>query len=129
MSRRARLSRSSFVSLGVSFGLVAIAGLLTAAPAAALEPDGQYLYVPNRASSDVAVIDHATQRLIARIEVGKVPCLGFPVHQDDTTGSIAAITTEGRPVELYCLTATDNGDLAIGSQVFVGATKLQLSEG
>ena len=32
-------------------------------PAAALDGDGQYLYVPNRASSDVTVIDHATRQV------------------------------------------------------------------
>jgi hypothetical protein len=29
-------------------------------------------------------------------EPGKLPCLGVPLHRDDGTGSIAAITTEGR---------------------------------
>jgi len=96
MSRRANLSRSSFVSLGV----VAVAGLLAAAPAAALEPDGAYLYVPNRASSDVAVIDHATQRLIARIEVGKVP---HQVAVSDRLGKLVASNTADNTVSVIDL--------------------------
>ena len=45
-------------------------------PAAALEDGatpGRYVYVPNRASADIAVIDTATDRVVARVSVGKVP--------------------------------------------------------
>jgi YVTN family beta-propeller protein len=77
-----------------------VAGILTAAPAAALEPEGQYLYVPNRSSSDVAVIDHATQRLIARVEVGKVP---HQVAVSDRLGKLVASNTADNTVSIVDL--------------------------
>ena len=57
----------------------AAAGAAAAAwspPASALEDGstpGRYVYVPNRASADIAVIDTATDRVVARVAVGKVP--------------------------------------------------------
>ena len=86
MSRRAQSSRSAILSLGAAVA----AAVLTAQPAAALDPAGQYLYVPNRASSDVAVIDPATQQVIARIEVGKVP---HQVAVSDRLGKLIASNT------------------------------------
>jgi YVTN family beta-propeller protein len=77
-----------------------VAGILTAAPAAALEADGQYIYVPNRSSSDIAVIDHATQRLIARIEVGKVP---HQVAVSDRLGKLVASNTADNTVSIIDL--------------------------
>ena len=96
MSRRAKSSRIAIVSLGAAV----VAGLLTAMPAAALEPEGQYLYVPNRSSSDIAVIDHATQRLIARIEVGKVP---HQVAVSDRLGKLVASNTADNTVSIIDL--------------------------
>ena len=96
MSRRATLSPSAIVSLSAAV----VAGILTAAPAAALEPEGQYLYVPNRSSSDVAVIDHATQRLIARIEVGKVP---HQVAVSDRLGKLVASNTADNTISIIDL--------------------------
>jgi YVTN family beta-propeller protein len=96
MSRRATLSLSAILSLSAAV----VAGLLTAAPAAALEADGQYIYVPNRSSSDVAVIDHATQRLIARIEVGKVP---HQVAVSDRLGKLVASNTADNTVSIIDL--------------------------
>jgi YVTN family beta-propeller protein len=77
-----------------------VAGLLTATPAAALDPEGQYLYVPNRSSSDVAVIDHATQRLVARIEVGKVP---HQVVVADRLGKLVASNTADNTISIIDL--------------------------
>ena len=96
MSRRATLSPSAIVSLSAAV----VAGILTAAPAAALEPEGQYLYVPNRSSSDVAVIDHATQRLIARVEVGKVP---HQVAVSDRLGKLVASNTADNTISIIDL--------------------------
>ncbi len=96
MSRRAKSSRIAIVSLGAAV----VAGLLTATPAAALDPEGQYLYVPNRSSSDVAVIDHATQRLIARIEVGKVP---HQVVVADRLGKLVASNTADNTISIIDL--------------------------
>ena len=56
--------------------LFAIASLLATAaatPGVALDAGGPYVYVPNRASADVAVIDTRTDRLVTRIPVGNVP--------------------------------------------------------
>jgi len=96
MSRRATLSLSAIVSLSAAV----VAGILTAVPAAALEADGQYIYVPNRSSSDVAVIDHATQRLIARIEVGKVP---HQVAVSDRLGKLVASNTADNTISIIDL--------------------------
>jgi len=42
-------------------------------PAVALDAVDGYVFVPNRASADVAVIDTRSDRLVARIPVGNVP--------------------------------------------------------
>ncbi len=51
----------------------AAAAAVDAPPASADENAGRYVYVPNRASADVAVIDTATDRVVARVSVGNVP--------------------------------------------------------
>ncbi|MDX1575304.1 MAG: hypothetical protein R3285_03865 [Kiloniellales bacterium] len=96
MSRRALSFQFAVLSLTVA----TVASILTAAPAAALEPDGQYLYVPNRSSSDVAVIDHATQQLVARVEVGKVP---HQVAVSDRLGKLIASNTADNTVSIIDL--------------------------
>ena len=96
MSRRALSFQFAVLSLTVA----TVANILTAAPAAALEPDGQYLYVPNRSSSDVAVIDHATQQLVARVEVGKVP---HQVAVSDRLGKLIASNTADNTVSIIDL--------------------------
>ncbi len=61
----------------VSARMIAAAAVCAAAlwspPVTALEDAGRYLYVPNRASADVAVIDTASDKVVARIRVGNVP--------------------------------------------------------
>ena len=52
------------------------------------------------ASSDIAVIDHATQRLIARIEVGKVP---HQVAVSDRLGKLIASNTADNTVSIIDL--------------------------
>jgi YVTN family beta-propeller protein len=96
MSRRASLSRMTVLSVGA----VAAAVLLASQPAGALDPAGQYLYVPNRASSDVAVIDHATQSLVARVEVGKVP---HQVAVSDRLGKLIASNTADNTISIVDL--------------------------
>lgn len=46
---------------------------LAASPALALDSAQDYLFVPNRASGDVAVIDSRTDKVIAKVTVGHVP--------------------------------------------------------
>ena len=54
-------------------GALMAAVLVSAGAAAAHDKAADYLYVPNRASADVAVIDTARDEVVARIEVGNVP--------------------------------------------------------
>jgi len=96
MSRRASLSRMTMLSVGAA----AAAVLLASQPAGALDPSGQYLYVPNRSSSDVAVIDHATQSLVARVEVGKVP---HQVAVSDRLGKLIASNTADNTISIVDL--------------------------
>ena len=86
MSQRADFSRTAILSLGAAMA----AAILASQPAAALDPAGHYLFVPNRASSDIAVIDGATQTVVARVEVGKVP---HQVAVSDRLGKLIASNT------------------------------------
>jgi YVTN family beta-propeller protein len=56
-----------------SSALAAVLATVAATPALALDADGAYVYVPNRSSADVAVIDTRTDRVIMRVPVGNVP--------------------------------------------------------
>ncbi|MFQ5774291.1 MAG: YncE family protein [Kiloniellaceae bacterium] len=70
MSRR----RCPLYSRLLVISLTALAaGLGAAGPGAAHERLDRYLFVPNRASADVAVIDTARDEVVARISVGRVP--------------------------------------------------------
>jgi YVTN family beta-propeller protein len=61
-----------------------------ATPALALDgPDG-YVFVPNRSSADVAVIDTRTDRVVARVPVGDVP---HQVAVSEVTGKLVASNT------------------------------------
>ncbi len=59
----------------VSIALAALVGAVaaTAPVASAHETDSAYLFVPNRGSGDVAVIDTARDQVVATIPVGQVP--------------------------------------------------------
>ena len=93
MSQRADFSRTAILSLGAAVAAV----ILTSQPAAALDPSGHYIYVPNRASSDVAVIDDATQQVVARVEVGKVP---HQVAVSDRLGKLIATNTQDNTISI-----------------------------
>ena len=60
-----------------TYSIAAAATIIAAAvwslPAFANDDAGRYIYVPNRASADVAIIDTATDRVVARVDVGNVP--------------------------------------------------------
>ncbi len=96
MSRRARSSRITVFALGAA----AVAACLASQPAAALDPAGSYLYVPNRASADIAVIDDASQSLVARVQVGKVP---HQVAVSDRLGKLIASNTADNTVSIIDL--------------------------
>ena len=70
--------------------LATLAAAAAAAPAVALDAADPYLFVPNRASADVAVIDTRTDRVVARLPVGNVP---HQVAISDVTGKMVASNT------------------------------------
>jgi YVTN family beta-propeller protein len=83
--------------------LFAIASLLAAGastPALALDAAGPYVFVPNRASADIAVIDSRSDRLITRIPVGNVP---HQVAISDVVGKLVASNTADDTVSIVDL--------------------------
>lgn len=68
--------------------------------ASALEDSGRYVYVPNRASADVAVIDTVKDEVVARVPVGKVP---HQVVIADTLGKFVASNTEDNTISIVDL--------------------------
>jgi YVTN family beta-propeller protein len=64
-----RRSRTGAAAL---FAAAMVTGL-TATPAAALSDLDNYIFVPNRASADVAVIDARTDKVVAKVQVGNTP--------------------------------------------------------
>ncbi len=83
--------------------LFAIASLLAtgaAAPGMALDADGPYVYVPNRASADVAVIDSRTDRVVMRLPVGNVP---HQVAVSDVVGKLVASNTADDTISIVDL--------------------------
>lgn len=80
-----------------------LAGLVAAAlpaPAVALDDVGRYVFVPNRASADVAVIDTALDEVVARVPVGNVP---HQVVVSKATGKLVASNTEDNTISIVDL--------------------------
>lgn len=73
---------------------------LVPAPAPALEDLGRYVFVPNRASADVAVIDSLTDQLVTRVEVGNVP---HQVIVTDVLGKLVATNTQDNTISIIDL--------------------------
>lgn len=69
------------------FGLALAVGLAAGARAQDLSDVSRYVFVPNRASADVAVIDTRTDTVVARLPVGSVP---HQVAVSDTLGVLVA---------------------------------------
>lgn len=90
------------VSRRVSAIAVAAVILVSAgsAGAASFEDAGRYVFVPNRASADVAVIDSRSDTLVARIEVGNVP---HQVVIADRLGKMVASNTDDNTVSIVDL--------------------------
>jgi YVTN family beta-propeller protein len=83
--------------------LFAIASLLATAaatPGVALDAAGPYVYVPNRASADIAVIDSRTDRLVARLPVGNVP---HQVSVSDVVDKLVASNTADDTISIVDL--------------------------
>ena len=131
------------MTLSVKISAVAaatvIATILAAPQAFAHEDISHYLFVPNRASADVAVIDTHGDRVIARIAVGNVPhqvvasvALGKLIVSnaaDDTVSIIDAATFEtlatvALDIEPEHMAVSPNGEiLAVGN---IGAGTVSL---
>ncbi len=80
----------------------AVLGLSTAAGAAGFADVERYVFVPNRGSADVAVIDTTTDTVVGRVPVGRVP---HQVAVSDTLGMLVASNTEDDTVTLFDLAA------------------------
>ena len=63
-------------------------------------PAGPYVYVPNRASADVAVIDTRTDRLVTRLPVGNVP---HQVSVSDVVDKLVASNTADDTISIVDL--------------------------
>ena len=69
-------------------------------PRLALDASDPYVFVPNRASADVAVIDSRTDRLVARIPVGNVP---HQVAISEVAGKLVASNTADDTISIVDL--------------------------
>ncbi len=95
-------------------GAGVLAGALWSPPAAALESVERYIFVPNRVSSDVAVIDSQSQELVARVRVGKVP---HQVAVSDRLGKIVASNTGDDTISIIDLeTLRTEATLVLGHE-------------
>ena len=85
----------------LSAGLGTLAVLAMTAPSAqALEDLSQYVFVPNRASADVAVIDTHTDMVVAHVPTGRVP---HQVAVSPILGKMAVTNTADNTVSVIDL--------------------------
>jgi YVTN family beta-propeller protein len=82
------------------FAIASLLATVAATPGVALDAAGPYVYVPNRASADIAVIDSRTDRLVARLPVGNVP---HQVSVSDVVGKLVASNTEDDTISIVDL--------------------------
>ena len=80
-------------------GMAALA-MATSAEAADLADVDRYIFVPNRNSADVAVIDTRENRVVARLAVGNVP---HQVAVSDTLGKLVASNTADNTISVIDL--------------------------
>ena len=95
---------------------ITCAGMLAIAatrPGLALDASDPYVFVPNRASADVAVIDSRTDRLVARIPVGNVP---HQVAVSDVAGKLVATNTADDTISIVDLATLDTKTLSLGHE-------------
>jgi YVTN family beta-propeller protein len=85
----------------------------TAAPVLALEAADGYVFVPNRASADVAVIDTRTDRLVARLPVGRVP---HQVVVSDVTNKLIASNTADDTISIVDLSTLQTRTLELDDE-------------
>jgi len=87
-------------AVALALPLAGLAAAALPAPAAALDDVGRYVFVPNRASADVAVIDTARDQVVARVPVGNVP---HQVVVSKATGKLIASNTEDNTISIIDL--------------------------
>ncbi len=110
MSRRTFSINTAVMILGAGV----LAALSWSAPAAALEEAGRYLFVPNRASADVAIIDRASHELVAHVEVGRVP---HQVVVSDRLAKMVTSNTEDNTISIIDLrTLKTEATLTLGQE-------------
>jgi YVTN family beta-propeller protein len=85
----------------------------SAASAETLVAPERYVFVPNRNSADVAVIDTATDTVLTRIAVGNVP---HQVAISDLTGKLVASNTADDTISIVDLTTLEASTLQLGHE-------------
>jgi YVTN family beta-propeller protein len=78
--------------------------------AASLDDAGRYVFVPNRASADIAVIDSRTDRVVTRLPVGNVP---HQVAVSDVTGKLITSNTGDDTISIVDLSTLQTKSLRL----------------
>lgn len=89
------------------------AAAVTASASATLQDVGRYVFVPNRASADVAVIDSATDTVVARIDVGQTP---HQVAVSQTLGKLIASNTADNTISIVELASLRTTTVPLGNE-------------
>jgi YVTN family beta-propeller protein len=92
------------------FIVAALATTLAGRPGLALDAVDGYVFVPNRGSADVAVIDSRTDRLVARLPVGRVP---HQVVVSDVAGKLVASNTADDTISIVELSSLETRTLEL----------------
>ncbi|MBL4906376.1 MAG: hypothetical protein JKX94_02915 [Sneathiella sp.] len=100
--------------LGVAAGAALLASFAVQ-PASALEGSlDNYIFVPNRSSADVAIIDSRTDEVIATVPVGNVP---HQVAVSKTLGKMITSNTEDNTISIIDLrTLQEVATIALGNE-------------
>jgi YVTN family beta-propeller protein len=92
------------------FIVTALAATLAGRPGLALDAVDGYVFVPNRGSADVAVIDSRTDRLVARLPVGRVP---HQVVVSDVAGKLVTSNTADDTISIVELSSLETRTLKL----------------
>lgn len=98
---------------GSAIGALALVGISTVASAGSLDAPARYVFVPNRGSADIAVIDTQTDTLLTRIPVGNVP---HQVAISDVTGKLVASNTADDTISIIDLATLEASTLRLGHE-------------
>ena len=92
-------SRASVLTLAGGVALISALGM-SGGEAVALDDASHYVFVPNRGSADIAVIDTRTDKVVRRISVGEVP---HQVAVSPAEGKIAVTNTADNTLSIIDL--------------------------